>query len=914
MRSEMIGKPLEGFAEYARTAAARGAVLLKNEDGVLPLRKGERVAVFGRTQTDFYRSGTGSGGSVNLLYTTNLLDGLRDGGVVQVDEELAAVYEAWRKEHPFDDGGGIWAGEPWNQEEMEVSPDLAKAAAARCDKALIVLGRTAGEDRDYSEDPGSYRLTEKEQQMIRAVTSHFEKTAVVMNVSNIIDMSWLEEAYVHPIKAVIYVWQGGIEGGNAAADVLTGRTAPEGKLTDTIARRLEDYPSHKNYGDAHRNVHQEDVYVGYRYFETFCPEKVQFPFGYGLSYTTFSMEPAGAVCRDGQIFVTVEVENTGREYPGREVVQVYCQAPQGKLGRPAKELVGFAKTKLLDPGESCRVTVSFPVSRMAAYDDLGVTGEKSCYVLEPGVYHIWAGNSVRHLQEVYLDNASGSGEKEEHGERTAGYLVEKLTVTERLTEAAGPEEEFLRMKPGAQKPDGTYELSWETVPVRSSSLKERIRKNLPPALPQTGNRGIRLADVKAKRASMEEFIAQLDDSELAAIVRGEGMCSPRVTPGTASAFGGVTDSLVNTYGIPAAAAADGPSGIRMDVGAKATQLPIGTLLACSWDTEMMERLYELEGQELLRNEIDTLLGPGINIHRHPLNGRNFEYFSEDPMVTGSFSAAMVRGIGKSGAQATVKHMACNTQEFHRHQVNAVVSERALREIYLKGFEISVKEGHAKSIMTSYNPINGHWSASNYDMLTTILRGEWGYDGIVMTDWWAAMNDPEAGGACDTRDTASMVKAQNDLYMVVNNYGAQENSSGDNTLERLTEGWLTRGELQRCAMNICRFVMNAPVMNRGDGTFSSVEKIPAGTEGTYYPAGVYTLYITMRMDQGPRAQAAANVYLNDYLVAPAQTNGTDGKSVRKMLLKVELEDGCYQVRYEDVKAGIQVEKLEFVKEE
>ena len=311
-----------------------------------------------------------------------------------------------------------------------------------------------------------------------------------------------------------------------------------------------------------------------------------------------------------------------------------------------------------------------------------MTGEKSCYVLEPGVYHIWSGNSVRHLQEVYLDNASGSGEKEEHGERTAGYLVEKLTVTERLTEAAGPEEEFLRMKPGAQKPDGTYELSWETVPVRSSSLKERIRKNLPPALPQTGNRGIRLADVKAKRASMEEFIAQLDDSELAAIVRGEGMCSPRVTPGRLprSRSNGQSGEYLWNSG----------SGCgrrtlrnRMDVGAKATQLPIGTLLACSWDTEMMERLYELEGQELLRNE-SIPPGAGINIHRHPLNGRNFEYFSEDPMVTGSFSAAMVRGIGKSGAQATVKHMACNTQEFHRHQVNAVVSERALREIYLKG--------------------------------------------------------------------------------------------------------------------------------------------------------------------------------------------------------------------------------------
>ena len=898
MRSEMIGKPLEGFAEYVRAAAAEGAVLLKNEGGVLPLKKGERIAVFGRTQTDFYRSGTGSGGSVNVEYTTNLLDGLRDGGVVQVDEELAAVYAAWLEEHPFDDGGGIWAGEPWNQQEMAVSQELVRAAAQRADKALIVIGRTAGEDRDYQAAEGSYLLTRQERDMIRKVTDCFEKTTVVMNVSNIIDMSWLEEDYAHPVSGVIYVWQGGIEGGNAAADVLTGKVTPSGKLTDTIAWKLEDYPSHANYGSSRKNVHQEDIYVGYRYFETFCPEKVQFPFGYGLSYTSFRVRPLGAVCRDGKLSVTVEVENTGTEYSGREVVQVYVEAPQGQLGRPRRELAGFAKTPLLAPGESAEMTVEFPVNAMAAYDDLGVTGKRSCYVLEAGTYRIWAGTSVRQLAAVPVDGQEG-------------FAVEQLTVTERLTEASAPEESFLRMKPGAENPDGTRQIQWEKVPARTSSLADRIRENLPAPLAQNGDKGIRLADVKAGRASLEAFVAQLSDEDLAAMTRGEGMCSPRVTPGCAAAFGGVTERLADHFGIPVAAAADGPYGIRMDVGARATQVPIGTLLACSWDVEMMEKLYEMEGRELLRNEIDTLLGPGINIHRHPLNGRNFEYYSEDPLVTGKFAAAMVRGIARSKAQATVKHMACNTQESSRHQVNAVVSERALREIYLKGFEISVKEGGAKSIMTSYNPINGHWSASNYDMLTVFLRGEWGFDGIVMTDWWAHMNDPEKGGAASQKDTASMIRAQNDLYMVVDNYGAGENCAGDNTLSQLAKGRLTRGEMQRAAMNICRFLLQAPVMNRGISDFSQRLKLPAGEKGEFHRAGAYDLYVTVRMDADPRAQGASNIYVNQWLVAPAQTNGTEGKSVRKLLAKVELEDGCYEFTVEPVKAGVQVERLEFV---
>lgn len=369
MGRKKIGIPLEGFAELCRSAAAQGAVLLKNEEETLPVTNGERVAVFGRIQKDYYRSGTGSGGAVNAPYTTNLLDSLRECDNLQVDEALAAVYEEWIRENPFDDGGGVWAGEPWSQKEMEVSDELAAAAAGRADKALVVIGRTAGEAKDYADLPGGFRLSEEEERLLRTVTKYFRKTAVILNVSCIIDMGFLDLPLENPITAVLYVWHGGQEGGRAAADVISGHMTPCGKLADTIAGGIEDYPSTANHGGLRENVYQEDIYVGYRYFETFAPEEVRFPFGFGLSYTTFSIEPGCARVRNDRIELPVCVRNTGSRYAGKEVVQVYYSAPQGKLGRPARELAAFVKTGLLNPGEEEALTLSFPVVAMAAYDD-----------------------------------------------------------------------------------------------------------------------------------------------------------------------------------------------------------------------------------------------------------------------------------------------------------------------------------------------------------------------------------------------------------------------------------------------------------------------------------------------------------------------------------------------------------------
>lgn len=925
MSTYTYGVPLQGFAEFSRKAAAEGAVLLKNDGHVLPIRQGETVSVFGRTQVNYYRSGTGSGGSVNVAYTTNLLDGLRGKKSIKVNEELAAVYEKWIEQNPFDNGGGGWAAEPWHQKEMPLTDELVRQARSRSDKAIVVIGRTAGEDKDNANEPGSYLLTPDEQAMLKAVTARFEQTAVVLNVSNIIDMSWMfDEGHANPIPCVIYAWQGGMEGGNAIADVLAGEVTPSGKLTDTIAYSIDDYPSTRNYGSDSKNLYQEDIYVGYRYFETFCPDKVQYEFGYGLSYTTFNMEPGQAkLTRDGEkeyLEVAVTVTNTGSVFAGKEVVQAYYEAPQGKLGKPAKVLAAFGKTKELQPGESQSVTVRFPVDAMASYDDGGVTGHPSAYVLESGTYRLFVGSSVKMLVEVSVDGQEG-------------YAVQDLRVVEQLQEAMAPNESFTRIVPGARKNDGSYELIYAEVPKRRSSLAERIERELPRTVTQTGDQGYKLKDVQDKKVSLETFVAQFDDENLAAIVRGEGMSSPLVTPGTASAFGGVSERLQH-FGVPIACTADGPSGIRMDSGHKATQVPIGTLLAATWNTELVEELYVLEGRELLSNNVDALLGPGMNIRRNPLNGRNFEYFSEDPLITGLFAAANVRGIMKGGSNATLKHFACNNQETHRHHVNAVVSERALREIYLKGFEIAVKQGGANSIMTAYNPVNGYWSASNYDLNTTILRKEWGFTGIVMTDWWATMNDPALGGKSDIKNTSAMVRSQNDLFKVVPNYGAEFNVMDDNTISSLANGSLTRGELQRSAMNICRFLMNAPVFAREPETeeraqkfaanaslapdtvqsFSDSTQIKPSESGPVFmqvdQAGEYRLVVKLMSADTLWAQSACSVALNGEFMTTIQTNGTHGRWVQQRLAKVELEEGLYEMTLDFVKPGLQIEWIEF----
>lgn len=772
------------YLETSARAVSGGIVMLKN-DGALPLKQGGTAAVFGRIQLHYYKSGTGSGGMVNVSKVIGITDGLLDAGY-KLDEQLLNAYREWDEQNPFDYGEG-WGGEPWSQKEMPLTDELVGGAASRADAAIVIIGRTAGEEMDNKLEKGAFLLSDLEEDMLRRVTSAFDKTVVLLNTGGLIDMSFMDR---YPVSAVMYVWQGGMVGGAGTAAVLTGEVSPSGKLPDTIAYEISDYPSDKFFGSGDMDCYGEDIYVGYRYFETFAKDRVRFPFGFGMSYTSFDITASDFKLDGDKVTGSVNVKNTGST-PGREVVQIYCSAPQGKLGKPARVLCGFDKTRTLQPGESQTLCFEIPLESVASYDDSGVTGHKSAWILEQGGYVFYAGADVRSASEAYS-------------------LTLPETVVRQCKSALGPLTAFKRMVNSGGKPE------FEDVPLTGEAFPHDHAK-LPAEIPQTGDRGIRLADVVNGKNTLEEFTAQLTDYDLSCIIRGEGMGSPKVTAGTAAAFGGVSDTLT-ALGIPCACCDDGPSGMRLDCGTKAFSLPNGTLLASTFDRPLMTELFTFMGLEMHTNQVDCLLGPGMNIHRHPLNGRNFEYFSEDPYLTGEMASAELAGLHSTGAEGTIKHFCGNNRETRRHFLDSVISERALREIYLRGFEKAVKKGGAKSVMTTYGQVNGVWTAGNYGLVTGILRDDWGFDGFTMTDWWANIN--RRGKAPDKSDFAAMAMAQNDVYMVT----ADGAACNDNTLDSLKSGELTRGELQRNAMNILRFLTTTHAMKRVMGCDDETEII------------------------------------------------------------------------------------------
>lgn len=880
------------YASLARQAAAEGCVLLENRDHLLPLAEGETCAVFGRIQLDYYKSGTGSGGLVNTAYVHGLIDALEDSSLV-IDRFILETYRSWTKEHPFDLGKG-WAQEPWCQEEMPLNEKLVSDAASRNKTAIIVIGRTAGEDRDNAAEKGSYFLTDGEEAMLELVCRFFTRTVVLLNTGNIIDMSWVDR---YRPAAVMYIWQGGMEGGTGAVDVLTGACPASGHLTDTIADKIEDYPSVQNFGMEKTILYQEDIYVGYRYFETFAKDAVRYPFGYGLSYTDFSVEasliedslPAGLPCgtlssRD-TFRISYSVTNTGN-YDGKEVVQFYVSAPQGVLAKPVRQLIHFTKTELLAPGEQESGILSVDLYTLASYDDSGVTGHAFCYVLEAGTYTIYAGENVRDAKEI------------------GSFTLNQTAVLEQLSQQLAPRQQLNRIVPKAE-PDGSFRKILQAAP---SYLQHSRQDSCPACSDFTGDMGYTLRDVKEGSVSMDQFLAQLSDLDLCHIVKGEGMSSPKVTPGTAAAFGGITPALQH-FGIPAGCCTDGPSGLRMDCGTNAFSLPGGTGLACTFNTGLNADLFEMEGLEMRNNRIESLLGPGMNLHRCPLNGRNFEYFSEDPLVSGLIASAQLEGMSRAGVTGTIKHFCGNNQEYHRRFADSVISERALRELYLKGFEIAVRSGFARSIMTTYGSVNGLWTAGSADLNTEILRKEWGYDGIVMTDWWAEINN--APGDEPSREKfAAMVLAQNDLYMVTSD---TTQVMGD--LESaLASGRLQRRHLVRCADNICRFLMESPAYLRLTGQEPDMEMIHVPENAqvtsqfdiTYYDVrgittlplsgkevtkgetilfgistegfGTFRIRITASSQASAIAQMPVSVFVDNQLFGTYSFNGSEGEQV------------------------------------
>ena len=757
------------IAAQARAMAADGIVLLKNEDKTLPITGQTRVAVFGRSAVNYFTVGYGSGGDVVSPYRRNLMEGLLEHGV-KVDGILASQYETWCSRPRNVPDEGYWAHWPMSNPEMPLKAEDVAAAALRCDMALVVIGRAAGESRENVLKPGSYYLTDREKAMLDVVATYFHRVCLVMDCGNVIDMSWTRD-YENKLTAIVYAWQGGMESGTALADVLTGAVNPSGKLTDTIAVKYEDYPSSQSFGAMAFNAYTEDIYVGYRYFETFAPDRVLYPFGFGLSYTRFRLSSQAAVSGN-QVTVNTTVENVGDE-AGREVVQVYVDLPCGTLGNPKRVLAGFKKTGLLRPGQQQVVDVSFDLASLASFDDTGCTGHKDAFVLEAGNYCVQAGTSIRDVKAVVC------------------IVKQGLEVVRQLHEcnAVRPEHGFCRMvnRGGA--------LDMEMVPTANRNLKQDILAHLPQEL-TPGQTEFTFEDVKARRCTPEEFVAQLSDQELDDITHGFGLMNdPSGPAGNAGSLGGVTEAL-KKRGIPTVITTDGPSGIR--IRRTCSLLPCGTCLASTFDPEGVEALYRLLGREMVLQGTQVLLGPGMNIHRNPLCGRNFEYYSEDPLLTGKIAAAMVRGIQSQGVSACPKHFACNNQETNRNKCDSRLSQRAQREIYLKGFEIAVKESDPWCLMTSYNLVNGVWSHYHYELVTDILHDEWGYRGLTITDWW--MQPGAAPEFPAITNDACRIRAQVDVLM------PGEIQERTLVASLADPNGVTRAEAQRCAVNVIKFIL------------------------------------------------------------------------------------------------------------
>ncbi len=779
----------KGNKELSKNAAKEGMVLLKNNEHVLPLKKGTKVALFGKGSFDYVKGGGGSG-DVTVEYCRNLYDGMKmQKSHVHVYEELSDFYRENVKNQYVN--GAV----PGMTVEPVIPADLIKSSRAYTDTAIITICRYSGEawDRrstvDVADDNlskqeeyltkksaelferGDFYLTHAETSMVNTIKEVFSKVIIVMNVGGMVDTSWFVKE--DRIQSVLMAWQGGMEGGAAAAELLCGIGNPSGKLSDTLANSLEDYPSTSQFHESVDYVeYTEDIYVGYRYFETIpkAYDKVNYPFGYGLSYTDFQWSVQSIAEHDSNIRIRVNVNNTGN-MDGKEVIQIYVGAPQGVLGKPAKSLIAFQKTRLLKVGESQIVNFEFPVDSMASYDDIGKV-QKSAYVLEAGDYVFYIGNSVRNVEKADFV-----------------YKVAKNKITEQLSEKIAPTSLKERMTA-----DGSYErlpisqgndpdenrlqkIPFDKVEGYTPSIRAVSSHHISNGVLKEGIHS--LLEVADGTLSLDEFLEQMTDSEVAHLLGGQpntGVCN---TLG----YGNMPE-----YGIPNIMTADGPAGLRIlpECGVYTTAWPCSTLLACTWDSDIVFAVGEAGAMEVKENNMAVWLTPAINIHRSPLCGRNFEYYSEDPLLTGKMGAAMVKGIQSQHVGATVKHFALNNKETNRRNSDSRVSERASREIYLKAFEIIVKEADPWVIMSSYNIINGHRASENKELLLDILREEWGFTGMVTSDWWTCAEHYKE------------VKAGNDVKM------------GCGYPERLLQakdlGLISRKEMNDCAKRVLALIL------------------------------------------------------------------------------------------------------------
>ena len=842
-------------AQLSKEAAEEGMVLLENENQALPLAQGSKAALFGTGSYGTIKGGTGSGDVYNR-YTISVYDALTStynisnmawwGEYLKTFEEKKAQAAEEKKDNDYvkyTQGRFGGADSFLAIDQALTQSDMDKAKAGGVTTAFYTVSRVSGEGADRMIGKGDYELSEVEYNNIKLIAKNFDKCVVLLNVGGVVDTKFFSE--IEGVDGLVLMSQAGMEGGNALADILTGKTTPSGKLTDTWAKNYSDYPAATTIGDNDGDNKQEDykegIYVGYRYFDTFNITPA-YEFGYGKSYTSFDVEPLTVAADENNVSVTVNVTNTGDTYSGKEVVEVYFSAPDGSIEKPYQELAGFAKTDNLAPGESQKLTVTYKTTEMSSYDEA-----KAAYVMEDGDYIVRVGDSSRNT-------------------KVAGVLtLDKDVVTEQLSNQLTLDKNWKDLSKTGKTP---YSYKDEAAQIKAAA-----RIALPSAKIKTENNAskidekkvttyltadaakdykaaenevvetvdavpanTKLIDVYDGKVSMESFVASLDDTQLANLANGiSGASTSGDTWGAdansvTGAAGETSQLYFNSLGIPNTVEADGPAGIRVtaettDKDGNAvynycTAFPIGTLLAQTWNTDLVNRVGKAIGEEMVEIGVTLWLAPGMNIHRDPLCGRNFEYYSEDPALTGYVGSAITAGVqSNKGVGVTIKHYITNNQETNRSAVNTSVSERTLREIYLKGFEMVVKSAQPMAIMSSYNKVNGTYACENFDLLTSVPRGEWGFDGMVMTDW----------GAGNRAGVDTMMHAGNDLVMpgrtqdrmIAALQGNPVGTTADPNLDKT----LVRGDIQKCVSRVLTMIMRSSQF----GKMNSKVDVKAHTE-------------------------------------------------------------------------------------
>ena len=807
-RSDAVTQREQDNLKVAYQAACEGMVLLKN-DGTLPFRT-KKVALYGPGASMTIKGGTGSG-EVNERHSVTILEGMQDRGFeittmkwiedfeFGYQEALSAYQEEKKKRinilklhdimQMLFDNFIPPVGREITQEDVQSSDT---------DSCIYVLSRQAGEGGDRKAEKGDMYLTEEERKAIAFCAEHYAHFLLVINCGSSVDMAFAEE--IPGINAILYLCQPGTEGGHAFADIVSGVVTPSGKLSDTWAKQYSDLPFAMEYSYLNGNLkdefYKEGIYVGYRYFDSFGVEPA-YPFGFGLSYTDFTVHSAGIQAEGTQITVKASVTNSGDTYSGKEVVQLYVSAPAGTLHKEFQTLAAFAKTKELLPAQRQELTLTFDLRSLASYREYD-----ACYVLEAGEYILRLGNSSRNTMVigVLLLETDVIVSRHQNVCQTDEPIAE--LVSERQQDTSVAEGVPYIVIPGETL--GTVEYSYEQP---AECMEEKVSR----------------------------FLDTLSLKEMVDIVVGIGMFGgdTRFTlPGSV----GNTTSKFWDRGLANVALCDGPAGLRIQkrstiekngkvkpvemamsifesfpafikkfmVGDPeknpvlyqyTTAFPVANALAQTWNTELMEAVGTAVYKEMKEYGCTFWLAPAMNIHRNPLCGRNFEYFSEDPYLTGKIAAAITRGVQQEdGFYVTIKHFACNNQEDNRNFVSSNLSERALREIYLRGFEICVREGGAKSVMTSYNKVNGVYTPNSYDLCTKLLRNEWGFDGVVMTDWFST-NKGQANNAL-------AMKVGNDLIMPGGGSFKKE------ILQGVKNGLIDQQDVRRCCSNVVKAIMHS----------------------------------------------------------------------------------------------------------